>query len=346
MGPWGEGDPKTDGNGMIKPNIFTGPTGMGIGRPNWTRVGIKFVPGIKDQNPDTPNQEDRYIVTDKYNVGMGDVDTLKPGGVRTGQTASAQDMALAQQHIDNYYVQKNIKDEHEATYDRITFAADRLAGQGDMTYEEFSEQFPIEVLYDSYNTLVDRSRSANPDEVNRGSSVVSDSVFAVRIINDIKIGHEASFGIKAAEGRQTLYPVAVDDWNVLLVSDWGRKNLMPGDMGPESQAVYTKIKQIFEERKNDVIDGGRDNKMSADELSTFKSQIEFLNKNEFSRENLRRSGGDRMTKLVRDKFNARVDASMSGRAKREEPAGRREDDIREALIRKVVQEALKRNFGE
>ena len=121
---------------------------------------------------------------------------------------------------------------------------------------------------------------------------------------------------------------------------------MPGDMGPESQAVYTKIKQIFEERKNDVIDGGRDNKMSADELSTFKSQIEFLNKNEFSRENLRRSGGDRMTKLVRDKFNARVDASMSGRAKREEPAGRREDDIREALIRKVVQEALKRNFGE
>jgi len=33
-------------------------------------------------------------------------------------------------------------------------------------------------------------------------------------------------------------------------------------------------------------------------------------------------------------------------AKRKRERGRREDDIREALIRKVVQEALKRKFGE
>jgi hypothetical protein len=62
---------------------------------------------------------------------------------------------------------------------------------------------------------------------------------------------------------------------------------------------------------------------------------------------LKRKNIQRVVKLARDRVLAREEKIFAGDdGARIAVGGRREDNIREALIRKVVQEALKRKFGE
>ena len=220
---------------------------------------------------------------------------------------------------------------------------------------EFEKNNPFEALMQSYNFLLKQQRSEGSAEV------IGEKKFALQLGQDIRNGYKLNrFGVIDPDQREKIGTSAGgSSFHELLSTDFGKETLMPPDFSRESQLWYAYARKTFEIEVNSPEDleawkakmrddrrprivgmasradiGGRWSNTAMQRRNRLHvARAVFTKRSKEDNSQISRFGADRSHREPKDGYG--------------KPAGRREDDItREALIRKVVQEALKRKFGE
>jgi len=317
-------------------------------------------------------------------VGAHEIDSfgLKRAGRRGGamRTGPVYGMKRHPNMPDLPAAQQRQRDQHFSGQSASQLIADNLAAnkrvaleeaglkKGSKEYKaaarEFDKRYPIGQLLAAYNMQVAEERADGAEKGTIDATLPHDE-FAREVAMSVRNGYMTNrHGIRIPGREGKLSPtLAGTTFDEILSTDFGKEIIMPPDFSRESQLWYKYAKEEFNKiktpkdlevwkakmrndrrpqidsmhkRKRDI--GGR----WSNAAMTRRNRAYLVRKVIFAAKR-RGAGGPKGTGLIG--YVALDHAEpKDGYGK---PAGRREDDItREALIRKVVQEALKRKFGE
>ena len=231
-----------------------------------------------------------------------------------------------------------------------------------------NREFTFQRLISAHNQSVMNQVENGGGQGIVSGAIVSEADFALDISRRVKEGYRLSrHGVVNVKGAKVTSFGVGKTLDEVLSSDWGIKNLLPDDFSAGSQEWFNHVQESFSamvklgdkeslkkwmnrmqvDRTNGISyrGSGRRIQMIPNRDKSGKSR-EGKFSNRMVRERSRKHHVTQaINSILKPTFSALTD-KIQVAPEKNSPSGRREDNIREALIRKVVQKALKRKFGE